>query len=54
LHTEWVIIGVDPDKLSATIEAVDPHEKALRTGRFTTTRLAYAAMRSYAKPWPYG
>ena len=40
-----VFIGVDPHKLSATIEVVDEHETALATGRFDTDRAGYAAMR---------
>jgi transposase len=47
-----VIIGVDPHKLSATIEVVDHDERVLGSGRFTTDRAGYAAMRSYAKAWP--
>jgi hypothetical protein len=47
-----VIIGVDPHKLSATIEVVDRHEKLLGTGRFRTDQAGYTAMRSYAKAWP--
>ena len=31
-----VVIGVDPHKLSATIEALDQHETKLGAGRFTT------------------
>ena len=46
------IIGVDPHKLSATIEVVDDHERLLGSGRFTTDRAGYAAMRTYAKAWP--
>ena len=49
---EQVIIGVDPHKLSATIEVVDGNERLLGSGRFTTDRAGYAAMRSYAKTWP--
>ena len=49
---EQVIIGVDPHKLSATIEVVDQHEKLLGAGRFTTDRAGYSAMRTYAKTWP--
>ena len=49
---EQVIIGVDPHKLSATIEVVDHHEKLLGSGRFTTDQAGYAAMRNYAKAWP--
>ena len=49
---EQVIIGVDPHKLSATIEVVDQHEQRLGSGRFTTDRAGYAAMRAYARAWP--
>jgi transposase len=49
---DLVIIGVDPHKLSATIEVVDLHETLLGSGRFTTDRVGYAAMRKYAKTWP--
>ncbi|WP_225754815.1 IS110 family transposase [Actinotalea sp. Marseille-Q4924] len=47
-----VIIGVDPHKLSATLEIVDQHGHLLGTGRFTTDRAGYAAMRSYVRSWP--
>ncbi len=47
-----VIIGVDPHKLSATIEVVDHDEQLLGSGRFSTDKAGYAAMRSYAKTWP--
>jgi transposase len=47
-----VIIGVDPHKLSATIEVVDHHGHLLGSGRFTADKAGYAAMRSYAKAWP--
>ena len=49
---ERVIIGVDPHKLSATIEVVDDHERRLGEGRFTTDKTGFAAMRTYAKTWP--
>jgi transposase len=49
---EQVIIGVDPHKLSATIEVVDSQEHLLGSGRFTTNQAGYTAMRSYAKAWP--
>jgi transposase len=49
---EQIVIGVDPHKLSATIEVVDQHEQLLGSGRFTTDRAGYAAMRDYAKAWP--
>ena len=48
---EQVIIGVDPHKLSATIEVVDDREQLLGAGRFTTDRAGYAAMRKYAGTW---
>jgi hypothetical protein len=38
---EHVIIGVDPHKLSVTIEVADHHEK-LGLGRFTTDRAGVA------------
>ncbi len=47
-----VVIGVDPHKLSATIEVVDRAEQLLGSGRFLTDRAGYAAMRSYARAWP--
>jgi transposase len=47
-----VFIGVDPHKLSATIEVIDDHEKVLATGRFTTDRAGYAAMRRHVAAWP--
>jgi transposase len=49
---EKIVIGVDPHKLSVTIEVVDRHEKVLTAGRFTTDKTGYAAMRSYTKTWP--
>ncbi len=48
---EQVIIGVDPHKLSATIEVVDDREQLLGQGRFTTDRAGYSAMRKYAASW---
>ena len=52
LQAQHVIIGVDPHKLSATIEVVDQHEGLLGSGRFTTDHAGYTAMRGYAKTWP--
>jgi len=46
-----VFIGVDPHKLSATIEVVDGHETVLATGRFATDRAGYAAMRKTVASW---
>ena len=50
--TQQIIIGVDPRKLSATIEVVDDRERFLGSGRFTTDRAGYTAMLTYAKAWP--
>ncbi len=47
-----VIIGVDPHKLSATIEVVDDGETVLATGRFATDKAGYAAMRRHVAPYP--
>ncbi len=41
---QQVIIGVDPHKLSATIEVVEDHERRLGEGWFTTDRAGYTAM----------
>jgi hypothetical protein len=49
---ERVVIGVDPHKLSATLEVLDKSERVLGAGRFSTDRAGYAAMRKYAKSWP--
>ena len=46
-----VFIGVDPHKLSATIEVVDGHETVLAAGRFSTDKTGYAAMRKYTATW---
>lgn len=50
--TKGVIIGVDPHKMSVTIEVVDTHERLLGSGRFETTNAGYAAMQRYVKQWP--
>jgi len=47
-----VVIGVDPHKLSATIEVVDHGETVLRSGRFGTDKAGYAAMRKHVAAWP--
>ncbi len=44
---EQVIIGVDPHKLSATIEIVDPVGIKLGEGRFATDKAGFAAMKDY-------
>ena len=47
-----VFIGVDPHKLSVTIEVVDDHETVLATGRFSTDKAGYAAMLKHVAAWP--
>jgi transposase len=46
-----VVIGVDPHKVSATIEIVDRREQVLGSGRFATDKAGYQAMRRYEN-WP--
>jgi transposase len=48
-----VIIGVDPHKLSATIEVVDQRENLLGSGKFTTDKAGFAAMRKYVNQWQH-
>jgi transposase len=47
-----VIIGVDPHKLSATIEVVDGRGRLLGQGRYTTDKTGYSAMRRYVSQYP--
>jgi transposase len=47
-----IIIGVDPHKLSATIEVVDRHENVLTSRRFATDEAGYAAMRKHVAALP--
>jgi transposase len=47
-----VFIGVDPHKLSATIEVVDDRETVLATGRFGTDKAGYIAMRRHVASYP--
>ena len=51
-QVQQVVIGVDPHKVSATIEVVDAQERMLGSGRFATDQAGYAAMRKYATAWP--
>ncbi|MGH8893235.1 MAG: IS110 family transposase [Actinomycetes bacterium] len=46
-----MIIGVDPHKLSVTIEVVDDREKVLGSGRFATDKAGFAALRKYVQQW---
>jgi len=47
---EKVVIGVDPHKLSATIEVVDRHENLLGSGIFTTGKAGLAANAEVRQP----
>ncbi|QIS10567.1 IS110 family transposase [Nocardia arthritidis] len=44
-----VIIGMDPHKRSATIEAIDPAGKVLRTGQYGTDTAGYTEMLTTAR-----
>ena len=47
-----IVIGVDPHKLSVTIEVVDDRERVLATGRCATDNAGYVAMRKHVAAWP--
>ena len=47
-----VCIGVDPRKLSTTIEVVDDCESVLTKGRFARDKVGYSAMRKTVSGWP--
>jgi hypothetical protein len=47
-----VIIGVDPHKLSVTIEAWDTREILRATGRFGTDARSYRQLLQVARQWP--
>jgi transposase len=51
-HMGRVIIGMDPHKRSATIEAIDEHEKVLVQGRFGTDTDGYRTMLKLARQYP--
>ncbi|MFE4456012.1 hypothetical protein ACFROC_01525 [Nocardia tengchongensis] len=44
-----VIIGMDPHKRSATIEALDSTGKVVATGRYSTDNVGYAEMLTAAQ-----
>ena len=48
-----MIIGVDPHKLSATIEVVDHHGHLLGVRQAAADNFGYTAMRAYVKALPY-
>ena len=47
-----VVIGMDPHKRSATIEAMGPAEQVLGGGRFNTDPAGFQAMLARAAAWP--
>jgi transposase len=47
-----VIIGMDPHKLSVTIEVLDAQEQVLERGRFATDREGYRQMRAAVRRFP--
>jgi transposase len=47
-----VIIGMDPHKSSATIEAVDERARVLTTGRYGTDKAGYAQMLAAGRRFP--
>lgn len=47
-----VVIGMDPHKRSATIEAMGQHEQVLGGGRFGTDLAGFQAMLARAADWP--
>jgi hypothetical protein len=47
-----VVIGVDPHKLSVTIEARDNREILRATGRFGTDARSYHQLLKVARQWP--
>jgi transposase len=49
---DQVIIGVDPHKLSVTIEARDSREILRARGRFGTDTRSYQQLLRYARQWP--
>ena len=48
---DQVIIGVDPHKLSVTIEARDSREILRAKGRFGTDTRSYRQLLAYARQW---
>jgi transposase len=47
-----VVIGVDPHKLSATMEVLNEQEKVLGGGRFGTDQDGYRQLLTAARRWP--
>ena len=51
-NSSRVVIGMDPHKRSATIEAMGPREQVLGGGRFGTDLAGFEAMLARAADWP--
>jgi len=51
-NSSRVVIGMDPHKRSATIEAMGPREQVLGGGRFGTDPAGFEAMLAAAAAWP--
>ena len=47
-----VFIGMDPHKLSASIEVLDDRERVLGGGRFGTDRAGYRQLLAVGRRWP--
>jgi transposase len=47
-----VVIGMDPHKRSATIEAIDEHEQVLAQGRYGTDTDGYQTMLAAGRQFP--
>jgi transposase len=52
VQVDRVIIGVDPHKLSVTIEARDDREILRATGQFRTDTRSYHQLLKVARQWP--
>jgi len=52
VHSERVIIGMDPHKRSVTIEVMAGDETVLGGGRFATDPDGFMALRDYVRAWP--
>jgi len=52
VHSERVVIGMDPHKRSVTIEVMADDEAVLGGGRFATDPDGFTALRDYVRAWP--
>jgi transposase len=53
VHSERVVIGMDPHKRSVTIEVMARDEAILGGGRFGTDAAGYKALLDYVQQWPH-